>query len=411
MLITRTIRRSIHCLCCAIGIATLSAPSALAVTAHDALCIAELITAGCRATALVAQHIEASGDKNANTAHTIAYAAQAANELLALINHWDDPVRALGYSGSWLVYDLYQLADRLSAVDPEVKAPAAADGGKQGADAATVPTPKSGPAAAVEPLIDGSFEQIADLLQRDLLPAIETIAAIASAAIGWQETAEQPVGRNRLQSLLSLSRIIRLCLERRNEPDMQYYAAVATAHVLLTIAEFTPLLNAQTDKHPATLVAELTVHIRQLEDQARQELAQSRQLEGPMRQHVAQAQQELDQDRQIDEQVRHCLAQTELVVARADQARAQVRQLEEQVRQIFAQRNQLITQQNQHQNRARQEIALADQLVAQSELYIGRTEGLIAQRDQLRAQLTQAHAQLRTLNNAGRRGPATNTLT
>jgi hypothetical protein len=85
---------------------------------------------------------------------------------------------------------------------------------------------------------DETFEQIAQVLLRDILPAVETAASVWVAADGMVDSHKNPKVRICLQSLTSLSRTLQVCCENRNTPEAQRYIGIAVAHTLLTLWEF-----------------------------------------------------------------------------------------------------------------------------------------------------------------------------
>ncbi len=84
---------------------------------------------------------------------------------------------------------------------------------------------------------DATFEQIAQVLLRDILPAAETTASVVLAADGMVNKPEHKKLRICLRSLISWLRTLQVCCAYRNTPEAQRYVGVAVAHTLLTLWE------------------------------------------------------------------------------------------------------------------------------------------------------------------------------
>jgi hypothetical protein len=221
-----------------------SSATTIATTTDSVLTAAEFVTALGRSMIKVANNDGQHGKMT--KVRLVANLSRLLNELLGFINHFEDiqgtchmqgAFTPALYNGGWFLYDAGTLL-RYCCND---------------ADEPAVTPDVAGASTAV----DADVERMAKLLLNDVLPVVETAAAMAVAATGWADHPEDYRAlRIRLQSINSLARILSLCLEHADDAESNWYLALLVAHTVVTVGEFfRDLFDAQSSTavvHPST---------------------------------------------------------------------------------------------------------------------------------------------------------------
>lgn len=142
---------------------------------------------------------------------------RAINEFLSLVNHHNEALTTWFYNGGWLVYDVAMLTQHIKALAERGDGPAAAVD-----------------AVALLPETAGRFKAAIDWLSWGL-PWVEYLTSVCIASVTSDETTTYRV---RLQSIISLSRMLQVWIAQRHTPREQLCGLLVAAHFVLTVSEF-----------------------------------------------------------------------------------------------------------------------------------------------------------------------------
>ena len=147
---------------------------------------------------------------------------RATNELFAFVNHHSEAWTSWLYNGGWLVYDVTMLTQHINAL--------AEHGDKEFVSIDDV---------ALSQEAAGFLQEAIDWLSWGL-PWVEywASAIIADSLAHKDTTYWTTTYRVRLQSILSLSRMLQVWIEQRHTPTEQLCGVLVAAHLILTVSEF-----------------------------------------------------------------------------------------------------------------------------------------------------------------------------
>lgn len=181
-------------------------------SAVNAMQVAELVSACGRSTVI------AANQNGMGKVRLVADALRMTNELLAFFNHSGDGAQtSYLYNGYWFVSDVNAFRKHLQA---------------------TMSDESTTGVSSTEQAAEEAAGRLAQVLLKDVLPAVETVASVWLAVDGMANTPEHKKLRTILQSITSWSRTLQLYAENRNTPEARRYLVFAVAHTVLSVCEF-----------------------------------------------------------------------------------------------------------------------------------------------------------------------------